>query len=230
MLIPYTTLLFSVNQAINFREIGLNVTDRFLVLPFNATFTDKKGNRDINIEERLCQDLPLQIIATRAIQAFNKVFDNGMFTIPDTVKKATNRYFKECNNAVDFCTSYPIETFIEKRQYFIEYSTWCEENNIQALDKFNFGKVVSAFGYKSKRYTFDHIRKHYYVNSKLNTERCYRIHRNFELDKEIGIISNKNMTFEEYLGKCLFRKEQEELEKQEDEELKKQEPEEIFFE
>ena len=36
----FATLLFSVNEVINLREVGKYITDRFIIIPFNATFTD----------------------------------------------------------------------------------------------------------------------------------------------------------------------------------------------
>lgn len=224
-LTSYATLLFSVNdEVIDFKETSLSILDRFVVIPFTATFTNKKDNRDIDIGERLCQPKALQIIATRAVQAFKEVLEKGSFTIPDIVKEETKKYFRLSNNAVDFCSSYPICAFIGKRQYYIEYCTWCEENNLQALDNFNFGKVVISFGYKSKRRTFNHIRNTYYVNPKFDTERCYRFYSTFKSEQEIRLIK-RNLTFEEYLGTLIYIKERDYLYRLEEEELKKFEPE-----
>lgn len=70
---PYATMIFLVNDVIDFKETGLAIKDRFIVIPFNAVFTDENNNRNINIAEELCQPLALQIIATRAIQTFSEV-------------------------------------------------------------------------------------------------------------------------------------------------------------
>ena len=111
---PHATLLFSMNEVVNFRETSLAITDRFVVIPFTVTFTDEKGNRNINIEDELCEDKALQVIVTRSVQAFEKVLDTGKFTIPEKVKKATDDYFMECNTVAEFCTLVPIKTFIHK--------------------------------------------------------------------------------------------------------------------
>ena len=39
--------------------------------------------------------LQLQIIATKSLQAFEKVLQNGRFTIPKAVEDATRQYFFE---------------------------------------------------------------------------------------------------------------------------------------
>lgn len=107
-------------------------------MPFNATFTDEEGNRDINIVEKLCQPLTLQIIATRAIFEFCKVLENGKFAIPQSVQAETDRYFTECNNALEFCKLLPINTFVTKMSYYKEYRKWCNENNNQILSHSQF--------------------------------------------------------------------------------------------
>lgn len=217
-------MLFSVNEVVDFKETGISMTDRLIIVPFNATFTDEEGNRDINIVEKLCQPLPLQIIATRAIFEFCKVLENGKFTIPQSVQAETEKYFMECNNALKFCKLYPIDNFIVKRQYYFEYKTWCEENNIQPVGDSQFGKVVISFGYKSDKRSFKGKKYTLYVNPEFDTEKCYSFYRAFEQNKELSFIT-RNMTFEEYLGKLIFLKELNELERVEIEKLKKFEPE-----
>ena len=55
-------MLFSVNEVIDFKETGLYITDRFWVVPFEATFIDGDNSRDINIIEKLTTPRALQII------------------------------------------------------------------------------------------------------------------------------------------------------------------------
>ena len=141
----------SVNEVINFKEIGLHITDRVIVIPFNATFTDDRGNRDIHIGEKLCKPEALKIIVTRAIQAFEKVLENGKFTIPPIVEEETKRYFMECNSALEFCSSFPIKTIIVKSTYYKEYSKWCKKHNREAVSNSQFGKQVLALNYRLEK-------------------------------------------------------------------------------
>ena len=163
-LIPYATMLFSVNEVIDFKETGLYITDRFIVIPFNATFTDNNSNRDINIGENLCKPVALQIIATRAIKAFNEVLKRGKFTIPDIVEQETNKYFLECNNVKEFCDTFPIKTIMIKSRYYNEYCKWCSNNNLEAVGNSQFGKQVLALGYRAERYSFGNNRNTYYAS------------------------------------------------------------------
>ena len=163
-LIPYATMLFSVNEVIDFKETGIYITDRLIVIPFNATFTDDNNNRNVNIGEELCQPTALQIIATRAIQAFSEVLKNGKFTIPSMVEEETKKYFLDCNNVAEFCGLYPIKEIIIKSKYYDEYRKWCNRNNKEAVSNAIFGKRVLALGYRPERYSFGNNRHTYYAS------------------------------------------------------------------
>ena len=215
VLIPYATLLFTVNEVIDFKETGIYITDRFVVIPFSATFTDTNNNRDINIVEELCKPLALQIIATRAVQAFTKVLENGKFTIPPIVEQATNKYFLECNNVAEFCGLFPLKTIITKSQYYEEYCNWCKDNNREAVSNSQFGKEVLALGYRAERYSFGNKRNTYYANSDFDNSKSRAIYENYlkymGITEEADINYNNDKTlyscgktFNEYLIDCLY--------------------------
>lgn len=203
-----------MNETISFREVGLHITDRFIVIPFNVTFTDENGNRDIDIGEKLCQPKALQIIATRAIQAFNKVLENGKFTIPQKVKDETARYFMECNNALEFCNTFPVKTFIFKSRYYEEYCKWANRNNREAVSNAQFGKCVLSLGYRSERYSFANKRNTYYTASDFNNDDSRIIYDEFlkytGICEEQDRIHNNdpklyvNGTFSDFLCKYLY--------------------------
>lgn len=176
---PYTTMIFLVNDVIDFKETGLAIKDRFIVIKFNAVFTDENNNRNINIAEELCQPKALQIIATRAIQAFIKVLNNGKFTIPPIVEAETKKYFLECNNIDEFCELYPINTIIIKSKYYTEYRKWCDYNNKQAVSNEIFGKRIIALGYRAERYSFGKSRHTYYTAPKFNNIESRDIYNKF---------------------------------------------------
>lgn len=214
---PYATLLFSVNEVINFKEVGLHITDRFIVINFPVTFTDENGNRDIDIGEKLCQPRALKIIATRAIQAFNEVLEKGSFTIPQSVKDETARYFMECNNVLEFCNTFPIKTFIFKSRYYSEYCNWCATNNLEAVSNAQFGKTVLSLGYRAERYSFGNRRNTYYTASDFNNDDSRIIYNEFLayncISEETDITYDNDrrlyqkedkIIFEDYLCKYLY--------------------------
>ena len=215
-LVPYATMLFSVNEVIDFKETGLYITDRFIVIPFNATFIG--NNRDINIGENLCKPVALQIIATRATRAFIAVLKKGKFTIPAIVEEETKKYFLECNNVVEFCELYPIKNVIRKEAYYKEYCKWCNSNNIEAVNNVKFGKEVLALGYCPERYGSKDQRKTYYTTPNFDKEKFNILYDNFLkkvcLTKETAKMYNDiefrhkyGINFSDYLTENLYSNE-----------------------
>ena len=208
---PYATMLFSVNDVIDFKETKICITDRIVVIQFNSTFIE---NRNINIEYELCQPKALQIIATRAINAFKEVLKNGKFTIPPVVELETNRYFMDCNNVIEFCNLFPIKEFMVKDRYHKEYCKWCASNNLEAYNNVKFGKEVLNLGYRSERFTFGRKKITCYVSPNFNnTENKNIYHRYLKengISEEAGRIYDEATLvatfgippFDEYLWKC----------------------------
>ena len=213
---PYATMLFSVNDVIDFKETNISITNRLWVVPFNATFIDEDNSRDINILYKITADTALQIIATRAVQAFEKVLLNKRFTIPDIVRDATEHYFFECNTVKEYCTLFPIKTIMFKSRYYNEYVKWCSANNKEAVSNSQFGKRVLALGYRAERYSFGNKRNTYYANPEFNNENSpdiYKRYRNYEsITEEADIMWDNNpkrysvCTFSDYLCKELYDK------------------------
>lgn len=199
-LIPYATMLFSVNEVIDFKETGLYITDRLVVVPFNAAFTDENNNRNINIGEELCKPLALQIIATRAIQAFKKVLENGKFTIPPSVEEETKKYFMDCNNVAEFCELFPIKDIMIKSKYYDEYRKWCNRNNKEAVSNAIFGKRVLALGYRAERYSFGNNRHTYYASPNFNNCDSKDIYNSYLINCGLSENLDKTTT-EEVLAK-----------------------------
>lgn len=208
---PYATMLFSVNDVIDFKETKICLTDRLVVVPFNAKFIE---NRDINIEYELCQPKALQIIATRAINAFKEVLKNGKFTIPPVVELETNRYFMDCNNVVEFCNLFPIKEYMFKDRYHKEYCKWCASNNLEAYNNVKFGKEVLNLGYRSERFTFGKKKITCYVSQGFSNAENKSIYDRYlkkngiseesarAYDEATLVATFGISTFDDYLWKC----------------------------
>lgn len=212
-IIPYCKLLFSVNEVVDFHETGLHIKDRIMIIPFLATFTDENNNRDINIEKKLCQQKSLRIIATKALEAFDKAAERGQFTMPQIVIDETKKYFLECNNVDEFCSLYPIETIIIKSDYYDQYLKWCLFNNYDAVSNSVFGKGVLALGYRAERYSINNDRKTYYANPNFDNKDFQKVCNNYKqsitlsseeasnrTDEELAILCEQMPTFDEYLN------------------------------
>lgn len=214
---PYATMLYSVNDIIDFKAVGLHITDRHVVIPFQAKFTDYDNNRNINIVEELCKPLALQIIATRAIEAIKEALNRGEFTIPPLVAEETKRYFLDCNSVEEFCNLFPIGTIITKSRYYEEYSKWCDDNNKEAVSNSIFGKRVGKLGYRRERYSFGSNRHTYYTAPNFKNSDSRKIYDDFLTKSGVSEESDKTFdedtmrkrfqtSFSDYLCECLYNK------------------------
>ena len=177
-MIPKITLIFTVNDVIDFKDTGLYIRDRFYVIPFSRVFIEDT-NRIIDIEKQLATKLSLQIIATRAVKEFKEVLERKKFTIPSIVEQETEGYFMSCNNIIEFCATYPIKRLITKTKYYEEYFNWCKDNNLDAYNNVKFGKEVKALGYRSERYTICSKRNNYYVVNDFDKSECKGIYETY---------------------------------------------------
>lgn len=201
---PNTTMLFSVNEVIDFKETGIYITDRFVVIPFFKSFTDENKNRDINIGEKLCQPKALQIIATRAVQAFSGVLKRGKFSIPPIVEEETKKYFRECNNVAEFCNELPLKTIITKSKYYDVYCKWCKDNNREAVNNSQFGKEVLILGYRAERYQFETKRETYYASPDFNNSDSKNVYNEYLKKHETEDKADTDVPFSDYLVECLY--------------------------
>lgn len=214
---PYATMLFSVNEVIDFKEFGLNLRDRFVILEFKNTFLDENNNRDINIIEKLCEDIPLKIIIFKAINAFKKANEIGKFLIPKSVEESTKNYFMDCNEVLEFSNLYPITKLITKSGYYKSYKDWCNNNNKDILDNASFGKRVMALGCNEDRFSFAGKRETYYISktfSKEDVRNEYNkyLSENKVLEETVRNCSDKTLyekhdeaiTWNEYLRRILY--------------------------
>lgn len=167
---PYATLIFTVNEVIDFKEVGIHIMDRYLVIPFRQTYTDENNNRDIDKVSKLTQESILKIIATRAIKALREANERGHLTLPLAVKEETEKYFMDCNEVLEFCNLYPIKKLITKVAYYNIYKDWCNANGKEKLNNVYFGKRVLALGYKEARLSFAGKRENYYTNPKCDND------------------------------------------------------------
>ncbi len=208
-------MLFSVNNTIDFKETKINITDRLFVVPFTVTFVDDDNSRDVNILDKITNDKALQIIATKAVSAFEQVLQNGRFTIPEIVKAATSQYFFECNTVKEFCSLFPIKTIMFKSKYYQEYVKWCCENNKEQVNNSQFGKNVLALGYRAERYSFGNKRNTYYANTTFDNTKSKDIYYKYlayiGINETTDIVFGNNpkqyecgITFIEYLCKILY--------------------------
>lgn len=162
---PYATLLIATTYMLQFKNFNKSLVRRFKVIPFPASF-DNNSNVDMRTE--ICQPKYLDIIATMAIQAYNRVLADKHFHTTESIEQDTLNYFFEGNSAIAFIMEHPINLLIDKGSYYAKYYTWCIDRDLVDVDYQKFCSTVLDFGYMPNRWTFDKVRGHYYTVADLS--------------------------------------------------------------
>lgn len=189
--VPFCTFLISINSNLNFYDTTHGLTRRFKVLEFKNRFDG--ANRDLDIERKLCSPEVLQVIAFRAMQHFGSVLKRGSFTYPRSVKLATDAFMRKNNNVKEFVDTHLIEEMIFqrviKKEYYQQYVSWCEDNNLLPVGPNIFNDEMERLGYTDRRIQVDGERTIFYVS------------KNYDKNKDIEQFRN-NVTLEDLLDRC----------------------------
>lgn len=189
--VPFCTFLISINSNLNFYDTTDGLTRRFKILEFKNKFDG--ANRDLDIERKLCSPEVLQVIAFRAMQHFGSVLKRGTFTYPRSVKLATDAFMRRNNNVKEFISTHLIEEMllqrVIKKEYYQNYVTWCEDNNLLPVGPNIFNDEMERLGYTDKRIQVDGERTMFYVS------------KNYDKNKDIDQFRN-NVTIQDLLNRC----------------------------
>ncbi len=141
-------LIFSANQAPRFKETGLAIQRRLLVIPFKHKIVDP----DSRIEEKLIAEIPKIVpMLIRRIQ--ENIARNGRFQITRGGAAAeeaktemlfsSNTAYTWANEVLDFGLYLGEDHVIEVNSAYSHYREWCEENGHKhEMSKMRFSKSL----------------------------------------------------------------------------------------
>lgn len=148
---PYVKLLFSAN---NIPRIGRGrdssaILRRLVIVPFNARFTkDTMGNKfNFKIGDGLNSQESMEYLITLGLKGLKRVLENQEFTTSTMMQKELEE-FEETNNPVlGFFRDTDKEDIINEatRDVYRQYTTYCNENSLQAMSSGEFSKQVKKF-------------------------------------------------------------------------------------
>ena len=157
-------MILSMNDIVDFQSTDLGTLRRFIVIPFNATFSKETHNLNVDIAEQLCQPLCLQILSIMALTKFQQVLKLGHFSIPSTVEVYTKSYFIDSSPVMEYLSARSSPLRKEQTSTVYEdFTTWCNNNGIEVLAVSVFGKEMAHQGFKVERHLIDGERRRFYV-------------------------------------------------------------------
>lgn len=142
-----TKLIFNCNTLPSMSDFSFGMKRRLLIIPFRASFTDKLGNKDPDLLEKLLVDR--SDILRECIEAYLSVKNNKYrFTEAKVVEEEIEDY----DNISDVVLRFVHGTCVMDKRIgsplsleliYKVFVTWCSENSVKPLSYANFTKRFS---------------------------------------------------------------------------------------
>lgn len=143
---PLAKLWWAMNRLPPVADTSKGFFRRVKVIPFNRIFNDK--DKVIDLKEQL--DTELSGIFNWAMEGLKRLRANGEFSIPQQVKKVTERYQTESNTLAMFIEElYEVApgAMVQSSIIYSDYKTWCFENNFKPYNTRDFKTEMESLGY-----------------------------------------------------------------------------------
>lgn len=143
---PFARLIFSANEIPASLDASYGFLRRWMVIPFERTFSEGSKERDPNLIGKLTTSSELSGLFKHAINAYLKLVERGQFSQGSSIERAKAQF----EQAVD-----PTRVFIEERTVndlstasvdktvlYRAYREWCEDTGHRPLSARKFNERV----------------------------------------------------------------------------------------
>jgi putative DNA primase/helicase len=144
---PYSKLLFSANNIPRIKDKSGAVTDRLIIVPFDASFSRDDPDYDPYIKYKLRDESVMEYLVQLGLKGLRRVLDNQGFTESRKVRENIKEY-EESNNPVLLFFQDAEESDVVGRQtkfVYQKYAEFCISNSYQQLSNIEFSKQVKKY-------------------------------------------------------------------------------------
>lgn len=150
---PYCKLVFSANTMPRMNEKTKALTDRLLLIPFEARFTSDDTDFDPKIKWKLQQQDSIEYFIKIGIEGLKRVIASNGYSISTKMKRELDEYEVENNPVLSFvrdCDDEGYKILNEPTsKVYEQYQGYCHNNGFQATSKTTFSKeMVRLAGFK----------------------------------------------------------------------------------
>lgn len=138
----YAKLLFSANNIPRIKDKTGAVIDRMVIIPFNATFSNKDPDFDPHIKYKLRSSSCMEYLIRIGIKALQHVLKNKCFTVSEKVQKELEEYAENNNPILLFFKEDPKIENEPTNKVYRQYSEFCTINNFSPMSNIEFSKQV----------------------------------------------------------------------------------------
>lgn len=107
---------------------------RLIIIPFDAVFSEAKGNVDYDIGKKLQEEK--SGILNRIIEGYDRLTGQGRFTQSKDVKEMIEEYRSNSDSVTEWMLEKTIklkesESFIRSKDLYSDYLLWCDQLRIK---------------------------------------------------------------------------------------------------
>ena len=141
---PYVKLLFSANEIPRIKDKTGAVLRRFVIIPFNATFSKSDPDYDPFIIYKLKDKSVMEYMVRIGVEGLNRVLGNESFSESGKVVEAIKEYETENNPILSFLDEVPVSEIVNQMatSVYARYKVFCLENGYSAMTQINFSKEI----------------------------------------------------------------------------------------
>ena len=154
----YSKLLFSANDIPRMKDRTGAVLDRLIIIPFNASFSNKDPDFDPFIRYKLETPDVMEYLINLGLAGLKEVLKNSKFSLSNKVQIKLDEYELENNPIKLFVHETGLENIKNESTaaVFMDYQGFCIANNLHAVSRINFTKTIaSEFNLESKQKSID---------------------------------------------------------------------------
>lgn len=157
-LTPYATHIYSANEIPRSFDKTDGFYRRWMVIPFNATFSADDEDYDPMIYDKITTDTALSYLLNIAIRGAQRLLRNGHFTEPQSVKDALEAYKADNSTTLSWVEDKELneDYMLDKPRdvLYSEFADWCKvsgirSNNVTGKKTF-FKEIAQKFGFEDK--------------------------------------------------------------------------------
>ena len=146
----FCKFLFSANELPRTRDTTGSNINRFIIVPFNASFTPDDPNYNPFIKYELLKDDVMAYIIQLGIAGLKRVLINNRFTTNDAIEREREEYDKINNPILSFFDEFNSFENNTVDHCYDKYLAFCAKDNYTAMTKISFSKSIRAeFGLQS---------------------------------------------------------------------------------
>ena len=141
----YAKFLFSANNIPRIKDKTGAVTDRLIIIPFDAIFSPDDPDFDPYIKDKLLKDEAMQYLIVLGIQGLKRVLGCRQFTRCEKIEKSMQEY-EERNNPILLFFKELDESDVYNeptKNVYRKYNEFCIANGFTAISNIEFSRQIN---------------------------------------------------------------------------------------